>query len=53
MPIALRSGHARHSIFIVRIELADGAYERIEEDALALLARRCSERNSRSSVKRG
>lgn len=53
MPIALRSGHARHSIFIVRIELADGAYERIEEDALALLARPCSERNSCSSVKRG
>ncbi len=53
MPIALRSGHARHSIFIVRIELAGGAYERIEEDARALLARPCSERNCSSLVKRG
>lgn len=53
MPIALRSGSARHSIFIVRIELRDGSCDRIEEDARALLALPCGERDGRSSVKRG
>lgn len=53
MPIALRTARAKHSIFIVRIELADGAYERIEEDMLALLSRPCSERSASSLVKRG
>lgn len=53
MPIALRSGHAKHSIFIARIELADRAYERIEEDALALLSLPYGERSASSSVKRG
>lgn len=53
VPIALRSGHARHSIFIVRIELRDGSYERIEEDARALLSRPCDKRDGCSSVKRG
>ena len=53
MPIALRSGNAKHSIFIVRIELRDGSCERIEEDARALLALPCVERNGRSSLKRG
>lgn len=52
MPIALRSGHAKHSIFIVRIELCDEAHEQIEGDVRALLARPCGERNSRSSVGR-
>ena len=53
MPIALRSGHAKHSIFIARIELADRAYERIEEDALALLSLPYGERGASSLVKRG
>lgn len=53
VPIALRHARAQHSIFIVRIELRDGSYERIEEDARALLARPCGGRDGHSSIKRG
>lgn len=53
VPIALRHARAQHSIFIVRIELRDGSYERIEEDARALLAQPWDKRDSRSSVKGG
>lgn len=52
MPIALRSGCAQCSIFIVRIELGGGLHERIEEGVRALLSQPCADRGRSSSVKR-